>query len=142
MVIQPSPIAETSRLLFPSVRFFIFLSLSPVVRVTVWMLCLSNGPSGEVLPPDCPASQGNGSYIIARTDAIAVEGFDPALERAERYPAAGVDIVFIEAPESVERIRVIGGRFRKGWVPILANMVEAGSLRSRGRANCRKWDSG
>jgi 2-methylisocitrate lyase-like PEP mutase family enzyme len=43
--------------------------------------------------------------IIARTDAIAVEGFDAAIERAGAYAAAGADVVFVEAPQSEEQIR-------------------------------------
>jgi 2-methylisocitrate lyase-like PEP mutase family enzyme len=45
--------------------------------------------------------------IIARTDALAVEGFDAAIERAERYIEAGADVTFVEAPESAETIRKI-----------------------------------
>ena len=40
------------------------------------------------------------TLIIARTDAIAVEGFECALERAEKYLEAGADILFVEAPEN------------------------------------------
>lgn len=65
------------------------------------------------------------TLIIARTDAVAVEGFEAALERAERYTEAGADILFIEAPQSVEQMHEIVGRF-KGRVPLLANMVEGG----------------
>jgi 2-methylisocitrate lyase-like PEP mutase family enzyme len=66
------------------------------------------------------------TLIIARTDAIAVEGFEPALERAERYLEAGADILFIEAPESIGQIQKVTSRF-KGRVPLLANMVEGGA---------------
>ncbi|MXZ31261.1 MAG: isocitrate lyase/PEP mutase family protein [Acidimicrobiia bacterium] len=45
--------------------------------------------------------------IIARTDARAPEGLDAALERAHAYSAAGADVLFVEAPESVEEIRRI-----------------------------------
>jgi 2-methylisocitrate lyase-like PEP mutase family enzyme len=65
------------------------------------------------------------TLIIARTDAIAVEGFDLALERAEAYLIAGADVLFIEAPQSVEQMRQICARF-KGRAPLLANMVEGG----------------
>lgn len=64
--------------------------------------------------------------IIGRTDAIAVEGYDKAIERAERYVEAGADILFIEAPESEDQQRDMCARF-KGRVPLLANMVEGGS---------------
>ncbi len=65
------------------------------------------------------------TMIIARTDAIAVEGFDAALERAERYAEAGADMLFIEAPQSREQMETIAERF-KGRVPLMANMVEGG----------------
>ena len=45
--------------------------------------------------------------IIARTDARAPEGLDAALERARAYSAAGADVLFVEAPESIEEIRRI-----------------------------------
>ncbi|MFY7960718.1 MAG: isocitrate lyase/PEP mutase family protein, partial [Elsteraceae bacterium] len=61
----------------------------------------------------------------ARTDAIAVEGFDLALDRAEAYLTAGADVLFIEAPQSLEQMQQICGRF-KGRAPLLANMVEGG----------------
>lgn len=65
------------------------------------------------------------TQIVARTDAIAVEGIEPALERAERYLEAGADVLFIEAPQSREQQRMITERFQ-GRVPLLANMVEGG----------------
>src|SRR6185437_15427219 len=65
------------------------------------------------------------ALIVARTDAIAVEGIDAALDRAERYRDAGADILFIEAPESGEQMRVVTGRFA-AQIPLLANMVEGG----------------
>jgi 2-methylisocitrate lyase-like PEP mutase family enzyme len=63
--------------------------------------------------------------IIARSDAIAVEGFAAALDRAESYREAGADIIFIEAPRSEAELAEIGARFG-GRVPIMANMVEGG----------------
>jgi 2-methylisocitrate lyase-like PEP mutase family enzyme len=45
--------------------------------------------------------------LIARTDAIAVEGLEQALERAQAYAAAGADMLFIEAPENVAHIEKI-----------------------------------
>jgi 2-methylisocitrate lyase-like PEP mutase family enzyme len=65
------------------------------------------------------------TLIIARTDAIAVEGLDAALDRAEAYCAAGADMLFIEAPRSEAELAEIGRRFR-GRMPLLANMVEGG----------------
>ena len=65
------------------------------------------------------------TLIIARTDAIAVEGFTAALDRAEQYFEAGADILFVEAPENREQMINMNSRF-KGRVPLLANMVEGG----------------
>lgn len=65
------------------------------------------------------------ALIMARTDAIAVEGFEAAVERAERYLEAGADILFIEAPESRAQMDAICARFASR-APLLANMVEGG----------------
>jgi len=65
------------------------------------------------------------ALIIARTDAVAVEGLEPALDRAERYAEAGADMLFIEALRSVDEMKAANARF-KGKVPLMANMVEGG----------------
>ncbi|MCC5868262.1 MAG: isocitrate lyase/phosphoenolpyruvate mutase family protein [Gammaproteobacteria bacterium] len=65
------------------------------------------------------------TLIIARTDAIAVEGFDAAIDRAERYLEAGADALFIEAPRSLDELQRAAGHFH-GRAPLLANMVEGG----------------
>ena len=62
--------------------------------------------------------------VVARTDARTTLGLDEALRRAERYLAAGADVLFIESPESVEEMRRIGETFKD--VPLLANMVQGG----------------
>lgn len=61
--------------------------------------------------------------IIARTDARAVNGLDDALERALAYHEAGADIIFLEAPQSVEEMKKVAATIK---APLLANMVEAG----------------
>jgi 2-methylisocitrate lyase-like PEP mutase family enzyme len=66
------------------------------------------------------------TLIIARTDAIAVEGFSAAMDRAEAYLAAGADVLFIEAPRSGDELARVASAF-KGRVPLLANMVEGGA---------------
>ena len=66
------------------------------------------------------------TLIIARTDAIAVEGFSAAIDRAEAYVEAGADVLFIEAPRSGEELGRIAETFR-GRIPLLANMVEGGA---------------
>jgi len=65
------------------------------------------------------------TVILARTDAIAVEGYEAAIERAERYLEAGADVLFIEAPENREQMVDMNRRFA-GRAPLLANMVEGG----------------
>ncbi len=65
------------------------------------------------------------TLIIARTDAIAVEGFECALERAEKYLEAGADVLFVEAPENRDQMEKMNLQF-SGRVPLLANMVEGG----------------
>jgi 2-methylisocitrate lyase-like PEP mutase family enzyme len=61
--------------------------------------------------------------IVARTDARTALGLDEALRRGDAYARAGADILFIESPESVEEMRIVGQRFD---LPLLANMVEGG----------------
>lgn len=65
------------------------------------------------------------TLVVARTDAIGVDGLDAALDRADAYVEAGADILFIEAPRSDADIDAIMTRFA-GRVPLLANMVEGG----------------
>jgi len=60
--------------------------------------------------------------LIARTDAIAVEGFDAALERAARYREAGADVLFVEAP-NMEQLPRIAPRLK---APLLYNMATSG----------------
>ena len=65
------------------------------------------------------------ALVIARTDAIAVEGFDRAMDRADAYVGAGADVLFVEAPESHAQMQAIATRFATR-LPLLANMVEGG----------------
>ncbi len=65
------------------------------------------------------------TLIIARTDAIGVEGFEAALDRAHAYVEAGADVLFVEAPRSLGEMSAIAHAFA-GRVPLLANMVEGG----------------
>jgi 2-methylisocitrate lyase-like PEP mutase family enzyme len=60
--------------------------------------------------------------LIARTDAIAVEDFDAALERAARYREAGADVLFVEAP-NMEQLPKIAPRLK---APLLYNMAASG----------------
>ena len=64
------------------------------------------------------------TLVIARTDAVAVEGFDHAVARAVSYRDAGADILFIEAPKTRAELQRIPPAV--GNVPLMANMVEGG----------------
>jgi len=65
------------------------------------------------------------TMIVARTDGIAVEGFEAGLARAEAYLEAGADMLFLEAPQTPEQLRSIGAQF-SGRTVLMANMVEGG----------------
>jgi 2-methylisocitrate lyase-like PEP mutase family enzyme len=65
------------------------------------------------------------TLIIARTDAIAAEGFEQAIERANMYRAAGADMLFVEAPKTRDDQSRVARSFG-GKVPLMANMVEGG----------------
>ena len=65
------------------------------------------------------------TLIIARTDARAVEGLQEAIDRAHAYQEAGADILFIEAPQSFDEMKIIRKSFHIN-IPLLANMVEGG----------------
>jgi len=62
--------------------------------------------------------------IIARTDANAVYGLEDALRRGRAYREAGADVIFIEAPRSIEELRAIAQAFPD--VPLLYNWAESG----------------
>jgi 2-methylisocitrate lyase-like PEP mutase family enzyme len=71
------------------------------------------------------ARRDRNTLIIARTDAVAVEGFERAIERAARYREAGADMLFVEAPKTRDdlgrMVAALGNR-----APLMANMVEGG----------------
>jgi 2-methylisocitrate lyase-like PEP mutase family enzyme len=70
------------------------------------------------------ARQDDNLLVIARTDAVAVEGLDAALERSRAYLEAGADVLFVEAPDSLEAIRRIPAEL--GDVPLVMNIVQGG----------------
>lgn len=72
------------------------------------------------------ARRSSDTLIVARTDAIAVEGLTAALDRAAAYVEAGADVLFVEAPRSQDELAAVAGAF-SGRVPLLANMVEGGA---------------
>ena len=71
------------------------------------------------------ARHSSNTLLLARTDALAIEGFELALERAERYLECGVDALFIEAVRTPEQMDIACKRFASR-IPLLANMVECG----------------
>jgi 2-methylisocitrate lyase-like PEP mutase family enzyme len=75
-------------------------------------------------------------YLIARTDAIAVEGFESALERGHRYIDAGADMLFIEAPTTIEQIEIIGKELP---YPKLLNMFYSGKTPIVPLAQLKSW---
>ena len=68
------------------------------------------------------ARQDENTLVIARTDARAVEGFEQAIERAHAMTEAGADVLFVEAPETIEEMRAIGSLA----APQVANIVVGG----------------
>jgi 2-methylisocitrate lyase-like PEP mutase family enzyme len=63
-------------------------------------------------------------FILARTDAIAVNGVDDAIRRAEMYLQAGADGVYLEGPENVQQLRQIGRAFK--GEPLATSILEGG----------------
>lgn len=72
----------------------------------------------------CDARMDEDFCIMARTDAIAVEGYERALERAFAYREAGADLLFVEAPRTEKMMRELCSALPD--CPLLANMVEGG----------------
>lgn len=62
-------------------------------------------------------------YIIARTDARALSSLEEAIDRARMFQEAGADALFVEAPVSLDELRIIGESLD---LPLVANMVEGG----------------
>jgi carboxyvinyl-carboxyphosphonate phosphorylmutase len=71
----------------------------------------------------CDARVDDDFVVIARTDALLVEGFERALERGRAYEAAGADMIFVESPLTMEHLTAIPKAFE---VPTLFNMASSG----------------
>lgn len=69
------------------------------------------------------ARQDEDLVIMARTDALALNGLDDAIERGRLYRAAGADMIFVEAPGDIEQMRRICGEID---APCMANNIEGG----------------
>ena len=70
------------------------------------------------------ARHSRNTLLVARTDAVGVEGFERAIERALLYRQAGADVLFVEAPKTQAELKRVP--LALGGVPLLANMVEGG----------------
>jgi len=78
----------------------------------------------EKLGAAIDARQSKDFIIVARTDARATEGLDAAIERGLQNKKTGADAVFIEAPRSLEEMKIIGKSIN---APLVANMIEGGA---------------
>jgi methylisocitrate lyase len=65
-------------------------------------------------------------FIVARTDALAVNGLDDAIARVTRYAEVGADGLYIDAMESTEQMKEISRRLRPLGKPLLFNMARSG----------------
>lgn len=85
-------------------------------------------PAGEMVGKIRAALDARASeqtLIIARTDAVAVEGIGPAIDRARRYAEAGADVLFVEAPQDEAQLQAVTAGLR-GLCPLMANIVDGG----------------
>jgi 2-methylisocitrate lyase-like PEP mutase family enzyme len=64
--------------------------------------------------------------LIARTDARAVDGPEEAIRRSRMYVEAGAEMIFVEAPHTVDELRLIGQELKPLGVPLMVNLVEGG----------------
>ena len=78
----------------------------------------------EKLSAAIDARENKDFIIVARTDARATEGLDMAIERAKQNKKTGADVIFVEAPESFEEMKIIGREIK---APLVANMIEGGT---------------
>lgn len=78
----------------------------------------------EKLQAAVDARKSKDFVIVARTDARATRGLDEAIERAKYYKKIGADVIFVEAPKTVDEMRQIG---RAVNAPLVANMIEGGA---------------
>lgn len=74
----------------------------------------------------CDARQHETTLVVARTDALALDGLEAACDRAHLYAEAGADVLFVEAPKTTDQLGVVA-KALGGSLPLLANMVEGGA---------------
>ncbi len=78
----------------------------------------------EKLSAAVDARENKDFIIVARTDARATEGLDEAIQRSKQNKETGADVIFVEAPKSLDEMRKIG---REISAPLVANMIEGGA---------------
>jgi len=78
----------------------------------------------EKLQAAIDARKSKDFIIVARTDARATEGLDKAIERGLYYKKIGADVIFVEAPKTVQEMKKIGKSIK---APLVANMIEGGA---------------
>lgn len=69
------------------------------------------------------AREDNDFIIVARTDSLAQFGIEEAIERGKEYKRIGADVIFIEAPKTIDQMELIAKEIK---APLLANMIEEG----------------
>ena len=85
---------------------------------------ISKEEYAEKLQSAIDAKSSKDFIIVARTDARAIEGLDMAIERGNYYKKIGADVIFVEAPKSIEEMKKIGKSIN---APLVANMIEGGA---------------
>jgi len=78
----------------------------------------------EKLQAALDARSNKNFIIVARTDARATEGLDNAIERGLYYKKVGADVIFVEAPKTIQEMKKIGSTIN---APLVANMIEGGA---------------
>jgi methylisocitrate lyase len=78
----------------------------------------------EKLQAALDARKSKDFIVVARTDARATRGLDDAIERGRYYRKIGADVIFVEAPKSIDEIKKIGKSIN---APLVANMIEGGA---------------
>ncbi len=86
-------------------------------------LLVSKGEMVQKIKAAVDTRKDSDFILVIRTEAIAVNGIEDALDRASAYEEAGADVIFVEAPQNVEQMKRI---VRTIKAPLLANMVEGG----------------
>ena len=96
---------------------------------------ISKEEYAEKLQSAIDAKSNKDFIIVARTDARATEGLDKAIERGNYYRKLGADVIFVEAPKSLDEMKKIGKSIN---APLVANMIEGGATPINSAAKLNK----